>query len=369
MAKKVMVIGLDCAAPRLLFEDYKKDLPNIGRLMGEGLWGPMRTVHPPITVPAWACMVTGRDAGALGIYGFRNRKDHTYDGLFFANAQQVKAPAVWDLLGRRGKRSILLGVPPSYPPRPLNGCRVGCFLTPDPEKNVYTYPGSLQAELDRAVGGYVVDVKQFRTEDKERLLREIREMTLKRFAAARYLLDKKPWDFFMMVEMGTDRIHHGFWKYMDSEHPKHEPGNPYLHAIRDHYRLLDEEIGALLERAGAETTVLVVSDHGAKRMIGGIRVNEWLIREGFLVLEETPAEPVSIGKARVDWSRTRAWGEGGYYARIFLNVRGREPRGSVPPGEVDGLLSELKESSKPSAMKKAVPSAPGFIGPRSFTKG
>ena len=52
-------------------------------------------------------------------------------------------------------------------------------------------------------------------------------MTDRRFALAEHLLETKPWSLFAMVEMGPDRMHHGFWKYMDPEHRKHEPGNPY----------------------------------------------------------------------------------------------------------------------------------------------
>jgi predicted AlkP superfamily phosphohydrolase/phosphomutase len=79
-----------------------------------------------------------------------------------------------------------------------------------------------------------------------------------------------------MVEMGPDRMHHGFWKFMDPEHRKHEPGNPYESAILDYHRHVDSLIGRLLERADDDTVVFVVSDHGAKRLDGGIRINEWL---------------------------------------------------------------------------------------------
>ncbi len=85
-------------------------------------------------------MMSSKDPGQLGFYGFRNRKDHSYDGYAFANSALVKEPRLWDLLGDAGKRSILLGVPQTYPPRPLNGEMVTCFLTPS-TKAQYTYPG------------------------------------------------------------------------------------------------------------------------------------------------------------------------------------------------------------------------------------
>src|SRR6516164_9203359 len=76
---KVVVIGLDCAEPRLVFERFKGRLPNLERLIARGVSGPLRSCDPPITVPAWSVMMSGKDPGTLGIYGFRNRSDYSYD--------------------------------------------------------------------------------------------------------------------------------------------------------------------------------------------------------------------------------------------------------------------------------------------------
>jgi predicted AlkP superfamily phosphohydrolase/phosphomutase len=79
-----------------------------------------------------------------------------------------------------------------------------------------------------------------------------------------------------------------------------------------------------------DTAVLVVSDHGARSLRGGVCVNEWLIEHGYLVLDHTPERPTAPAELAIDWKRTRAWAEGGYYARVFLNLEGREPQGCVP---------------------------------------
>ncbi len=338
---KVAVIGLDCAAPALVFDKYRCDLPNLSRLIEAGAWGELETSHPPITVPAWACMMSGCDAGQLGIYGFRNRRDYSYGAYSIADSRAVKRDRVWDILSRAGLRSIVMGVPPSFPVKVLNGCLISDFLTPS-SQNTYTYPPELKAEVEQASGGYVFDVEGFRTDDKQGLLGRIYEKTRKHFAVARHLARTKPWDFFMLVEMGVDRIHHAFWSYMDPTHPKYVAGNPFEDAIRQYYIYLDGEIGKLLDLFPADTEVLVISDHGAKKIDGGVCVNEWLIEKGYLALREYPAKPASIDKLPIDWSRTRAWGDGGYYGRIFLNVQGREPQGIVPPNQVDALLSDLR---------------------------
>jgi predicted AlkP superfamily phosphohydrolase/phosphomutase len=98
-----------------------------------------------------------------------------------------------------------------------------------------------------------------------------------------------------------------------------------------------------LRFADDDTAVLVVSDHGAKKMDGGICVNDWLRREGYLVLREEPTEPTRLTPDLIDWSRTAAWGEGGYYCRLFLNVEGREPEGIVAEADYERVRSEIKE--------------------------
>jgi predicted AlkP superfamily phosphohydrolase/phosphomutase len=173
-------------------------------------------------------------------------------------------------------------------------------------------------------------------------------MTRKRFKVLRYLLEEKPWDFFMFVEMGVDRIHHGLWAHHDPNHRRFDPESPYIHAIRDYYRYLDEEIGTLLERLPAETHIIVISDHGVKKMDGGICVNEWLRREGYLRLLDDPQEGIlsSFEKLEVDWKGTTVWGDGGYYGRIFLNVAGREPDGVIPQAEYESFRDRLAEHIK-----------------------
>jgi predicted AlkP superfamily phosphohydrolase/phosphomutase len=168
-------------------------------------------------------------------------------------------------------------------------------------------------------------------------------MTEQRFAVCRHLLDTRPWDFFVVVEIGLDRLHHAFWRFMDPGHPRHEPGHRYRDVIRSYYAYLDDEIGELLERFDGDTAVLVVSDHGARPMEGAICVNEWLRQEGYLVLREPPDGPTAFRDAAVDWGHTRAWGEGGYYCRLCLNVEGREPEGVVAPDDYEWLRNELAE--------------------------
>lgn len=341
MSQKVLLIGLDCAPPELVFEAFLDDMPNVRRLMETGVYGPLESTIPAITVPAWMSMMTSKDPGVLGFYGIRNRTDRSYHKMAVANSRLVREDTLWDILSVAGRRVVLVGVPQTYPPKPVNGCMITSFLTPSIESQ-YTYPAELKQEIAGLVGEYMLDVRDFRTENKDDLLSQIYEMTEKRMKVAQQLMRTREWDYFMVVEMGTDRIHHGFWRFMDRTHRKYEPGK-YEHAIRDYYRYLDREIGALVGLAGPETAVAVVSDHGAKRIDGGICVNEWLVREGYLKLKAVPERPTPLEQVEVDWDNTVAWGAGGYYARIFLNVKGREPQGVVDPADYERVRDELAE--------------------------
>ncbi|HTV75179.1 MAG TPA: alkaline phosphatase family protein [Candidatus Acidoferrales bacterium] len=343
MDPRLLVIGLDCAAGELIFERNDWHLPTLRSLMARGSYGGLQTVMPAITIPAWACMVTGKDPGELGIYGFRNRTDHTYSGLALTTSLSVSAPAVWDHLSNAGKKVVTVGVPPSFPPKTVNGIQVGCFLTPS-AKSEYTYPANAREEIAHLLHGseYLTDCTNFRTEDKDDLIRQIYDMTERRFTVLEDWIEKKSWDFFMFVEIGTDRLHHGFWKFFDPKHRAYEAGNKYEYVIQKYYEDLDAMLARLLDKIDQErTNIYVVSDHGAKRMDGGVAIAQWLIDEGYLAVKNYPDKVTQLAKLEIDWTKTAVWAEGGYYSRVFLNVAGREPLGTVAPSEVESLMEEL----------------------------
>lgn len=351
--RKLMIMGLDSAPPELVLDKFRDELPDIRGLMEHGVYARMRSSDPPITIPAWMVMVTSRNPGSLGLYGFRHRKGYSYTDGWIANSLSVKADKIWDVLARAGMKVCVVGVPPTYPPIPVNGELISCFITPDANRE-YTHPPELKREIESLVGPYPFDV-EFRTDQRDQLLKDLHQMTDTHFRVIEHLMTTRPWDFFMFVEIGLDRMHHAFWKYYDKEHPKHEPGNQYENAMLDYYKRLDEHVGRLLKKIDDDTIVVVVSDHGVKGMRGAFCVNEWLIREGYLVLKERPQSVVELEKAAVDWSRTKAWAWGGYYARVFFNVKGREPQGIIEPRdfeeERDKLARRFEQITDPSGRR------------------
>jgi predicted AlkP superfamily phosphohydrolase/phosphomutase len=334
-----MLIGLDCVPPSLAFERYSALMPCLTALRERGAWGRLRSTTPPITVPAWTAMVSGRDPGELGLYGFRQRPAGSY-ALRMVDSRDVRCERVWDLLARHGKRSSLLFVPPSYPPFAVQGELVSCFLAPDAAVE-HTYPPRLGAELALRFGAYVPDVN-VRAGAGEQLLREISEMTRQHFAIARHVWSTRDPELMMLVEIGPDRLHHAFYAELDPEHPRHDPSSPLRDAGERYYALLDRELSALLALADEDTAIIVASDHGARPLRGCFLINQWLMEQGLLRLKGGLAEAAPLSPELVDWPRTRVWAEGGYYARVFLNVRGREPEGCVPADEADALRLQLR---------------------------
>jgi predicted AlkP superfamily phosphohydrolase/phosphomutase len=327
--RRVMLIGLDCVPPALAFERYRARMPCLDRLMSNGAYGQLRSTFPPITVPAWTSMVSGRDPGELGLYGFRQRAVSRYE-LSLVNASDVRVPRVWDVLADHDKASCVLFVPPSYPPFPIKGgAQVSCFLTPDDATRT-TYPQQLSGELEARFGRYIPDV-MIRGVDRSTLLDELEAMTRQHFAMAGYLWQSREPDFMMMVEIGPDRLHHAFLGTDDE-------------ACGRYYEMLDRELSDLVALADDDTSLLIASDHGARPLTSVFRINEWLLREGYLVLRADAqlAGGVALRAELIDFARTRAWAEGGYYARVMLNVAEREPQGIVPATAYEDLRSELR---------------------------
>lgn len=254
---KICVLGLDGAVPEVIFGDER--LVNIRRLMDLGVYGRLVSVLPPDAVPGWMCMCTSQEPGSL-TSGERNRAGDSHNRLESTDSP-LREVTIWDQLAREGKKSIVIGVPPNYPPRHIHGISIGCYLTPDPVKDEFTHPASVKAKLTELVGTYPTDLKNLRAE-KDVIKSEIFAMSGKQWQVVRWLLAEQEWDYFHFVDIGLDRVQHVFWNDFDLQLTRPEPGSPYQNTIPDYYLWLDEQIGAVLELLDSETAVLVVSTHG-----------------------------------------------------------------------------------------------------------
>ncbi len=339
--QRILAIGLDSVPPSLLFDRFLPLMPNVQRLLARSSYGTLRSTDPPITVPAWAVMFSGMDPGTLGLYGFRHRRPGSYFDQYLPTSRTPLEPMIWERLSRAGRRVCVIGMPPGYPPPRVNGVYISDFLTP-PSATDFVFPAGFTDEVQRLADGYEFDVA-FRADDRERIGDALPRLTRKHFAVARALWARETWDFFGLHEIAPDRLHHTFWKYFDQDHPRYEPNARFREFVDSYYRTLDHEIGALLELVPRDVRVLLLSDHGSQAMAGGFAINDWLIAKGYLVLRGARPPPATpLEKASIDWPRTRVWGAGGYYARLFYNLRGREADGALEPADAPALASELR---------------------------
>jgi len=305
-------------------------MPHLAALARKGSFRRIRSVYPTVSSCAWASFMTGLDPGGHAIFGFIDRRPETWD-LFIPTGRHMLAETLWEKLSRLGKRVVVINVPGTYPPRPVNGVMIGCFLCTDLEKvsndpKVVAYLKSI---------GYRIDVDAWEARrDPGSLLPEVEALLDKRAEAALHFMRSEPWDFFMVHFMSLDRMQHFLWRQAEGKDPL------WSSRFLDVYRRADAHIGALIDEVGDTAEVVLLSDHGFCSIRKEVQVNRWLEEQGYLVLRDRP-DP-KAGLRNVDPALTRAYSL--IPGRVFLNLRGREGGGIVEPGEpAERLRREIAE--------------------------
>lgn len=366
---RVLVVGLDALDPDLVGA-WLPELPNLRHLTESGIWGPLQSIVQPVTPAAWTSAITGRNQGHFGFTDFLYRPEPGYR-LDLVHSGAVGCPRLWDLAAAAGFRSLAVGVPVGYPPVAIpGGASVACFMAPSLRRPL-TNPADLQPEvLGATTQPYLLDVAIEEGErDRDALAAQLLELDRQRFDITRHLLRTRPWELAFTVCIGTDRVGHYFMRFQDPAHRRHPGPSPYAETMLRHYQLCDRRLGELLEEAGPDTAVLVVSDHGMQRLDGRVFLNRWLLDHGYLRLAEPRRDSRSIRTAAVDWPSTRAWASG-YGGQVHVNVQGRDALGCVPPERVDELCREiaggLQDVQGPDGGPLPVTTLPGrhlFDGP------
>jgi predicted AlkP superfamily phosphohydrolase/phosphomutase len=399
--RKALIIGLDGATFDLIRPwAHSGKLPTFARLMDEGSHGELRTVLPPLTAPAWTTMVTGTNLGKHGLVDFWARDFESYGFRLLSSSARAR-PCLWDLVSQAGGHVIVLNVPMTYPPTPVNGVMVSGLDTPGLDVQ-YTYPAELKRELDDVVGSYRIVGDEWmygrrRQYDKARLA-PFKDLET-RFAAASYLLEAYPWDLAMIVFTATDGVSHFFWHLLDPQHPLWDPKDAerYGDTILEVYQALDAKLAAFIQALPQESLLFVVSDHGNgpvsdraiylnllleqkgllcyKRGSAGDRWQRVLSQVTSRLLRATAQRMYNwlphhtririeaflpgggkridsmLTSAQIDWAKTKAFSEE-VRGSIWINLIGRDPQGIVSSGaEYDRLceqiISQLPELQDP----------------------
>ena len=343
------MIGWDAATPELI-EPWMADgsLPNLATLARRGCASRLRSLIHPLSPAAWTSAFTGLNPGRHGIWDFGQRVSGSYE-VQPAGAHLRSGATLWDIAGECGLRSAVINVPLTHPSGPVEG-----FLVPGvgvTELEGATRPRSLAARIAAEVPGYRIDANAYEHPDPAAFLADVVAMVQARVDLAERLLSSERPDLLACVFVSADRVQHGFWKQA------HLPGSDpdrctwrFADAIRDCYRQLDRALGRLVEAAGPDATVLVVSDHGFGDLDGDLFLNGALEEMGLLALRRRPRGLIDrlLGRpapqaslADVDWERTRAF-SAGLFGNVWLNLRGREPLGQVEPGpEAEEVLDRV----------------------------
>jgi predicted AlkP superfamily phosphohydrolase/phosphomutase len=346
MTKKVFVFGIDGAPPELIFNEWLEDLPNIKKLVQNGTYSKLNSTIPPVSAVAWTSIYTGKYPKDHGLFDYTYRKNNSYSDIHVISANNVKEKSVWEILSENNKKTIACLTPLTWPIKPFDGTMVTGFLTPGIEKE-YTSPSELKQEIETLFGGpFIIDIADHRSLSKEDLLKKIYEMTEMHFMLMDHLIKNKEWDLFFGVIMGSDRMNHNFWKYFDKEHRRYEYDPKFEKSLKEYYMFLDKRLGELIELLDEDTTIIILSDHGIKRMDTRVNLSDWLVKEGYMVLKEPIKEKCKFDMDFVDWNKTKVFARGAWDGQVFINLKGREQNGIVSKEDYNELIEEVAEKLK-----------------------
>jgi predicted AlkP superfamily phosphohydrolase/phosphomutase len=391
---KVLVLGLDGATwdmlEPLLLEGL---LPNLARLREQGVSGSLRSVFPPLSPVAWTGVMTGKNPGKHGIFEFL---EHGHDPLRgrVNSSRTIRSELLWEIAGRYGKKTVVGGVPMSYPPRPsarFPGFCLGDFLSPVAAPDFASDP-ALFAELERVVGPYRAWATAIHDGGNEAaVLADLHAFLEQHLKAIEFLIRRCDWDLFLFDLMAIDRFQHELWHVWDLTHRVARGRERELAALRpkliEFWQTLDRGIGVIEDNLPRDAALLLISDHGFGPIEHYVNFNVWLLEQGYIALEDslyvkqkhwfyrqgaTPewiygvmsrlglgnhrvsrfrgkqdslmdrlAESIFLSRRHIDWSRTRAYAQGNF-GQIFLNLEGRQPHGCVAAKEARPLLDDLK---------------------------
>jgi predicted AlkP superfamily phosphohydrolase/phosphomutase len=300
------------------------DLPHLARVFASGSAVEMNSSLPDVSAVAWTSVNTGMNPARHGIYGFVDRKPGT-NSLEVMTSVHVKAKTIWELISDAGRRAVAINVPLSYPPQRINGVVVSDFLAPALHKAVY--PPTLLPSLQAI--GYRIDTDPWAARQSlDSFVEDFKITADRRAEAVLQLMDREEWDLFMVVFMETDRLHHFMWQYMEEDDPTYGP------KFLDAYRQIDRLAGKILAKLRDDDELIILSDHGFTTLRQEVYLNVWLEQQGYLC----SAPDAEKGLASID-RRSRAYSLDP--GRVYVNLAGREPQGSVSPEAFPSLVDEL----------------------------
>ncbi len=358
---KVLIIGLDGANWSVLDDALVAGhMPTLRTLRTEGNSGVLQSTHPPVTAAAWTTCITGCQPYTHGVVGF---KDYSFrdDRLRISSAASCRVPNMFQQLSSQGFKVASINVPWTYPCADVNGIVVSGYGTPDTTA-AFTSPPEFKKELLAAIPDFdfIAPWQKGDNRDLELFdsnISKVERCFAQRVETAKMVNGKISPDLMMVQFQDLDLMQHHIWPCLSSQTRDSYP----VHRDRlfRMFEKLDSAIAELLELAGSDTTVIVMSDHGFGPMHGSIRANMFLHDWGYLrtksslgrmvrrarrnLISEKDEMEVEL-KTPVDWKNSKAMVMySAVNGHIYLNVKGRNPHGTVERGaEFDAIIEDLK---------------------------
>jgi len=322
---RVAFIGID-GVPYSLLADNPDEFENFRTLAIEGTASAIDSIVPPESSACWPALTTGVNPGQTGVYGFQDRETGSYE-TYVPMGQDVQAKRLWSRVDDAGREATVMNVPVTFPPDREIQRMVSGFLSPGVDKA--SYPDEIREYLEGIDYRIDVNAKLGHDDDKTAFIEDAHETIDKRYEAFSHYLQEDDWDLFFGVFMTTDRVNHFLFE-------DYEKDGAYKEEFLEFYRKVDDYIGKIRQQLDDDVTLVVASDHGFTTLEYEVHFNQWLQQGGWLSYDsDEPDELADIA------SDTRAYSL--IPGRFYINLEGREPRGSVPQAEYESVRAELKE--------------------------
>lgn len=364
---KTVLIGLDGATFDLIDPLVAEGvMPRLGRVMREGARAVLRSTIHPLTPPAWATLMTGRSPGNHGVFDFiRVDTSGATPRYTLVTSADLAAPTIWEIASRAGKHVTTLNFPVMFPVKPITGVAIPGYV-PWSYLGRAVYPRQIMKDL-KAHGLFKASEISTDWQHERQAIQGLAEEQLEdwvRFHIDRelrwqsillHLMANHPADLTAMLFDGVDRVQHLCYHLVDPATREKYNDSPAARTATElaltYYRNLDGFIGQIIEKAGPEGRILIVSDHGFTPSGGRIfYANTWLEQQGWLGwVDGTPIDDQgrlaldenTEASTLIDWSRTKAYSLSSSSNAIFIR-QATEPGGpGVAPDEYDGFRAEL----------------------------
>ncbi len=346
-SEKIVVLGFDGADYFLMKQLMEAGaLPNFSRLAAKGVFAPLRSTIPHHSGPAWTTFATGAHPGTTGIFSFFLPPESYSQKPAFST--DIKVPSFWDIASLAGVRCGVLGVPLTHPPQPVNGIMVSGYPARDESE---AYPENAHKKIyDETPAEAPMTKTVF---DAAEWIRFLYMKDIRRARLIPRLMKEFDLQILTAVFEMTDQVQHYYWHDFDLQHPNHDPDTP--HEIQEFiprtYMTADALTGRIMDEVGEDANYFIVSDHGFGPMDKVYNILFAFQNIGLLKVKDPTALNEALSKGSNDMNDLLDIEHSFVYfthmgltfaTGINLNLAGREPRGIVPPGDGEKLLTNIK---------------------------